>query len=169
MQRFLNYLTFIPWLLYFVELSRNAIKIINTNEINKEWLKKNFFNIFRFDTLILIGIFIYFMITYYHKADQIWLVEILLFSAINLYLYFNSYYDKNKTDYHIDTKDLSTILIILIIILIPLIYFVSTKNSLITYYILFGYTFFNFIIVYLAKKINDLIIKLILKKNHENK
>ena len=169
MQRFLNYLTFIPWLLYFVELSRNVIKIINTNEINKEWLKKNFFNIFRFDTLILIGIFIYFMITYYHTADQIWLVEILLFSAINLYLYFNSYYDKNKTDYHIDTKDLSTILIILIIILIPLIYFISTKNSLITYYILFGYTFFNFIIVYLAKKINDLIIKIILKRNHENK
>lgn len=168
MQRFFNYLSFIPWFLYCIELSRNAIKIVNTNKINKEWLKKNIFNIFRFDSLILIGIFIYFMLTY-HKANQIWLVEVLLFSAINLYLYFNSYYDKNKTDYHIDTKDLSTILIILLIILIPFIYFISTKNSLITYYILFGYTFFNFIIVYLAKTINDFIIKIILKRNHENK
>ena len=168
MQRFINYLTFIPWLLYCIELSRNAIKILNTTNINKKWLKKNFFNIFRFDSLILIAIFVYFTINY-NEADQIWLVEILLFSAINLYLYFNSYYDKNKSNYRIDTKDLSTILIILIIFLIPLFYFIATKNSLITYYILFSYSFFNFIIVFIAKKINDLIIKLIIKKKNENK
>lgn len=167
MQKFVNYLSFIPWLLYCIELSRNAIRIVNTTKTDKEWLKKNFFNIFRFDSLILIAIFIFFT-TSYHKANQIWLVEVLLFSAINLYLYFNSYYDKNKSDYRIDTKDLSTILIILIIFLIPLIYFICTNQILITYYILFGYSFLNFVIVYIAKKINDFIIKLIIKRKNED-
>ncbi len=168
MEIFINYLTFIPWLLYCIALSKYAIKTVNTTKINKEWVKKNILNIFRFDSLILIAIFIYFTISY-KTSKQIWLVEVLLFSAINLYLYFNSYYDKNKSNYEIDTKDLSTVLIILIIFLIPIIYFISTHNTSITYYILFAYNFFNFVIVYISKQINDLFIKLIQSKKHENK
>lgn len=167
MQRFIVYLTFIPWLLHFVEISKISLKSLKDMKHTKEWIKKNFFNVFRFDSLILFAIFIYFAINY-HNANQIWLVEVLLFSSIYLYLYINSYYDKNKSKSKITTRDFSTILILLILIIIPVVYYASTKNNLNTYYILFIYTFFNFIIVGLSKFINELVLKIIKRKNNED-
>lgn len=163
MQKYIVYLTFIPWILHFIEISKISLKSLNDMKSAKTWLKKNFFNVFRFDNLILFAIFIYFTINY-SSADQIWLVEILLFSAIYLYLYINSYYDKNKKNSKITSRDFSTILIVLILMLIPVIYYVSTKKIKITYYIFFGYTFFNFIIVGISKLINDLVLKIISKR-----
>ena len=94
MTKIIVYLTFIPWLLYFSSLCNNAIKDLKENKVTKKWIKENIFKIFHFENIILFAIFIYFS-AYYHNADQIWLVDVLLFSAINLYLFFNRYYDKN--------------------------------------------------------------------------
>lgn len=167
MTKFVVYLTFIPWLLYFSSVCKNAIKDLKRVKVNKEWIRKNIFKIFHFENIILFGIFIYFSANYKH-ANQIWLVDILLFSAINLYLFFNRYYDKNRNDSKIGTGDVSTILIILLLISIPLIYYVSTHNYVNTYYILFAYSFFNYLIVFIAKSINDLIMKIIRKRNSED-
>jgi len=49
----------------------------------------------------------------------------------------------------------------------PLMYYISTHDYGITYYILFGYSFFNYLLVFIAKVINDFIIKLVKKKNNE--
>lgn len=164
MNVFFTYLTFIPWFLYFAQISKNAIKDLKNNKLTFSWIKKNIFKIFHFETIILYAIFVYFAV-YYRDANQIWLVEILLFSAINLYLYINTFYDKNKNNEKIETRDISTILITLIIVILPIIYYVSTKNREITYYILFGYSFFGYLIAAMSSLLNNLIIKIIRKNN----
>ena len=165
MTKFIVFLTFIPWFLYFASLCKSAIQDLNDNKLTFSWIKDNFFKIFHFENLILIGIFIYFSIFYY-KANQIFLTEVLLFSAINLYLFINRYYDKNNTEYKIGNKDITTILIILMLILIPIVFYLVTKRYTITYFILFGYSFFNYIIVYIGKLINNLVYKLVRKHNN---
>ena len=167
MNKFFVYLSFIPWFLYFAQISKNAIKDLKVTKLSWDWVKKNFFKIFHFETIILYAIFIYFSI-YYKDASQIFLVEVLLFTAINLYLYINTFYDKNKNNSSIETKDISTILITLIIVIIPTIYFISTNNREVTYYILFGYSFFAYIIAIISTLINKLIIKIIRKKKNES-
>ena len=62
MTKFIVLLTFIPWFLYFASLCKSAIKDLN-QKIDKTWIKENIFNIFHFENLILIGIFIYFSIS----------------------------------------------------------------------------------------------------------
>lgn len=166
MFKFLVYLTFIPWLLYFITLSKNTIKVLKTNKLTKEWIKSNIFNIFHFENLILFGIFIFFSIAY-RSRDQIWLVDALLFSAINLYLFINTYYQKKKTNAKITNSDIPIILILIILTCIPFIFYASTHKYVIVYYILFAYIFFDYPIVYISKQINDLIIKMV-KKENEN-
>ncbi|MGN1371007.1 MAG: hypothetical protein ACI4XM_01820 [Candidatus Coprovivens sp.] len=168
MTKLIVLLTFIPWLLYFASLCKSAIKDLNDNKLCFTWIKNNFFKIFHFENLILIGIFVYFSINYY-KANQIWLVEVLLFGSINLYLFFNRYYDKNNIEYKIGNKDITTILIILFIVLLTISYYLTTNNHTLTYYIFFGYSFFNYIIVFLSKIINDLIYKIVRRHNNEIK
>lgn len=154
MKNIFVYLTFIPWLLHFALISKNSLRMQQKNKLSKKWLKKNFFKIFEFDKLILTGIFIYFSLLY-PDANQIWLVEIMLFGVINLYLYINDFYNKNKTkQFSYNTKEL---IIILLISLIPIIFFSITKNQNITYYIMFAYNFFNFLIIYICKILSNLI------------
>lgn len=164
MSKLFVYLSFIPWLIYFSSICNNAIKDLKKNKINKTWLKNNIFKIFHFQNIILFGIFVYFSI-YYYKAKQIWLVEILLFAAINLYLYINHYYDKNNSDEQLSSSDLPTILIILLLVMIPIIFYISTKNRLVTYFILFGYSFFNYLIVYVAAFIHKKLLDIFSKQN----
>lgn len=168
MTKFIVLITFIPWFLYFASLCKSAIQDLNNSKITFTWIKNNIFKIFHFENLILIGIFVYFSFNYY-KANQIWLVEVLLFSSINLYLFFNRYYDKNNTEYSIGNKDITTILIILFLVLLTIIYYLTTNQYTITYYILFIYSFFNYIVVFISKLINDLIYKLVRRHNNEIK
>ena len=76
MNMLLSYLSFIPYFIYLYLLIKEEL----LNEKNK---------IFRFDTLILVVIFIYF--AHYHVAY----VSKILFFTINLYLLVNKLYDKN--------------------------------------------------------------------------
>lgn len=168
MSKFIVLLTFIPWFLYFTSLCKSAIYNLNTNEISFKWIKENIFQIFNFGNLILVAIFVYFSIFHY-KANQIFLVEVLLFSAINLYLFVNRYYDKTNIEYKINNKDITTILIILMSSLIPIVFYLLTENETTTYFILFGYSFFNYIIVSISKLINDIIYKLVRRHNDEIK
>lgn len=164
MSRFVIYLTFIPWFLYFSLFCKDALYNFKDKKINLKWVKKNFFSIFHFPNIILFLIFIYFSMVY-KSADQIWITNVLLFSAIYLYLFINHYYDKYKSSKSVDSINLSTILIILIIVLIPIIYYISSNNYVNTYYILFGYSFFSHVIVYIAKLINDFLVNKVFKND----
>lgn len=141
-----------------------VLKKYNTTK----WVRKNIFKVFHFDSLILFAIYIYFN-SIYHNSSQLWLVNILLFGVINLYLYLNSFYDKNRINDKIHTDDISSILIVLLVSLIPIFYYASSKNVSITYYIMFGYIFFNYIVVKICLTINDFIIKIVLRRSNENK
>ncbi len=166
MTKFVVYLTFIPWFLYFSLLCKDALQGLKTDKITWEWFKKHIFSIFHFHNIILFAIFVYFS-SKYADADQIWITEVLLFTAINLYLYINHYYDKYKSVEHINSFNMSTILIILILTFIPIIFYVSTRNYRVTYYILFCYSFFNYVIVFIAKTINDFLLKRVFKNDKE--
>lgn len=166
MQRIIVILTFIPWFMFYSNSIKNSLKYLKDIDFNSEWLKKHLFQVFHFNDLILYGIFVYFTSNYY-KSNQIWLVSILLFTVINIYLYINSFYDKNRSKNKINYNDLSQLLIILFLSIIPVVYYILTKEYIITYYILFGFNFFNFIIVLLARYINKKLIKLIKTHNDE--
>ena len=168
MSKFIVLLTFIPWFLYFASLCKSAIYNLNENKITWNWIKDNIFKIFHFENLILIGLFVYFSI-YHYKANQIFLVEILLFTSINLYLFINRYYDKTNVEYKIGNKDITTIFVILFITLIPIMFYLTTNREVITYFILFGYSFFNYIIVFISKFINNIIYKIVRRHNNEIK
>ena len=168
MKTYIVYLTFIPWVLYFISICKKAVYEIKGKKINKEYLKKNFWRIFPFDTLILTAIFI-FVSKFYKGASQIWLAKILLFASINLYLYINTFYDESRKKFNLGTGDISTMLILLIIIMGPIIFYVATHMYTITYYILFGFSFFYFPISYLSKSINNLLLRIVRKKNNETK
>jgi len=166
MQKFIIILSFIPWLLYFLSICINAIKDLDENKLSSDWIKENIFKIFHFESLILFGIFVYFS-TYYFKSSQIWLVDSLLFAAINLYLFINFYYDKNRYDTKLESKHIPLLLIIIIFIFIPIIFYLITKRYQITYYILFAYIFFNYIIVIISNLIYKGILLLIGHKNEK--
>ena len=166
MKKIMILASFIPWLLYFFSLCKNTLKDVKANEINSEWIKNNFLKVFHLDNLILFAIFIIFT-SIYHSSGKIFLTKILLFSSINLYLLANRYYDKNKYQYNIGNDDISTILILVIISLIPISIYNITGWYTVSYSIMFAFAFFNYFIVILAKKINDLLIKRTKRKNEK--
>lgn len=168
MEKLFIYITFAIWFIYFISISKNNLKYLKKNNKDKNWIKKNIFKVFHFDSLILFAIFIFFN-GIYQNSSQLWLVRILLFGVINLYLYLNSFYDMNRIKDKIHTDDISSILLILLISLIPIIYFISSNNVNITYYVMFGYIFFNYIIVNLCLSINNFLFKIVLRRNNENK
>lgn len=166
MKVYLIYLTFIPWILYFLSICKKALNEIKNKKINLEYIKKNFLRIFPFDTLILTALFV-FVAKFYKEADQLWLAKVLLFSSINLYLYINTFYDESKKKIKIGAGDISTILILVILMLIPIVFYVAFHKYTITYYILFVYSFFYYPITIISKTINNFLLKLV-RRNNEN-
>lgn len=163
MTRIIISLTFIPWILYLVSSSSRVIKEFRVQKINKEFLKNNLFNLFRLDTIVLILVFIFFSVTY-PSADQIWLIRVLLFVSINLYLLLNSIYDKRNKE-KLLKKEYNIIFLLVILMLIPIVFYLISKKYTIAYYIMFGYSILNGLIVLLCSIINNKINKF--KKKHE--
>ena len=86
MQKILIFLTFIPWFFYYFSQTKSNLKIINNNKEDNSW-RKNFLDIIPLNNIILYAILIYFS-SYYNDSSSIFIVRIMLFSAINLYLFF---------------------------------------------------------------------------------
>ena len=163
MRKFIVLISFIPWLLFFLYKCKNTLKDLKNKRVTGEWIKKNILSLFHFDNLILFAIFLFFC-KIYKDSDQIYLTKILLFSSINLYLLINQFYEKKYHKTTIGVEDISTILIIIFLSLIPIIFYTITGHYTITYYIMFAYNFANFLIVFLSKIINDALIKRIKKR-----
>lgn len=163
MTRIIISLTFIPWILYLVSSSSRVIKEFRGQKINKEFFKNNLFNLFRLDTIVLVLVFIFFSATY-PSADQIWLIRVLLFISINLYLLLNSIYDKKNKE-KLVKKEYNIIFLLVILMLIPIVFYLISKKYTTAYYIMFGYSVLNGLIVLLCSIINNKINKT--KKKHE--
>lgn len=163
MTRIIISLTFIPWILYLVSSSSRVIKEFRGQKINKEFFKNNLFNLFRLDTIVLVLVFIFFSVTY-PSADQIWLIRVLLFISINLYLLLNSIYDKKNKE-KLVKKEYNIIFLLVILMLMPIVFYLISKKYTTAYYIMFGYSVLNGLIVLLCSIINNKINKI--KKKHE--
>ena len=163
MTRIIISLTFIPWILYLVSSSSRVIKEFRGQKINKEFFKNNLFNLFRLDTIVLVLVFIFFSVTY-PSADQIWLIRVLLFISINLYLLLNSIYDKKNKE-KLVKKEYNIIFLLVILMLIPIVFYLISKKYTTAYYIMFGYSVLNGLIVLLCSIIYNKINKI--KKKHE--
>ena len=158
MTKLVVFLTFIPWLAYFILSTIKNIKKTRNEKMTIKYINENIFNIFRFDTIILISILIYFSLSY-PKSDQIWLARVLLFATINLYLFVNRLYDKVEKKDQLNKKERNIAFLSILISLIPVIFYICTKKYQITYYIMFGLGFFNYFITIICKYILEKIKK----------
>ena len=158
MTKLVVFLTFIPWLAYFILSTIKNIKKIRNEKMSIQYIKENIFNIFRFDTIILILIYIYFSLSY-PSSDQIWLVRVLLFATINLYLFVNRIYDKVENNNQLNKKERNIVFLSVLISLIPIILYIFTEEYQIVYYLMFGLGFFNYIITIICKFILEKIRK----------
>lgn len=153
------YITFIPWFLHYGFSTFKALKLTKSMKFNFKWLKKNFNKIFHIEELLLIAIFVY--LSNYGNQTFSNIVHQMLFSAMNLYLFVNSFYDKRTdTTNKIGLSDLKEIIILFFIACIPFIYFIRTENMLYTYYLMFSYGFLNFIFVLISRLISFIIGKI---------
>ena len=146
--RIINYITFIPWILFFGKLVKMALKETKNKKLDIKWFKKYFSTIMHFDIIILILLFIYF------ASFKDSFVNKMLFSVMNLYLFVNTFYDKrNISDKKLDKSDIFPSIIILLISLIPFIlYTLKVIKLTTTYTILFIYSVFAYILVILIRK-----------------
>ncbi len=135
MNTLMTYISIIPYLFYLFFLTKD--ELLNTKKGK---------DIFRFDTLILVFIFVYF--TQYEMV----LVNKLLFFTINLYLLVNKLYDKNlKKKLSLKKDFLKIIFIYLLAFLLFLPYILKHKLTL-SYYLAFALILaIHFIVVFVKK------------------
>ena len=154
LNNYITILTFIPWLLIFI---KSIIKNLNNDnylKYNFKYLKTNFFKIFRLELLFLIVVFFYFAS---YKLD---FVSEYLFVVINLYLFVNSFYEKKiklKKDFY--SENLSNLIFLFFIIIIPIIIYVFKNNLIITYKIMFIYLFLEYPLILIINTLSKTIKK----------
>ena len=144
MQKILIFLTFIPWFFYYFSQTKSNLKIIKNNKEDNSW-SKNFLDIIPLNNIILYAILIYFS-SYYDNSSSIFIVRIMLFSAINLYLFFNTISRKDYITIFEDSKESIPIKYILIA-LIPIISFFFTKQHMMTYYLMISFNILNYLLI----------------------
>ena len=145
MKRIIILITFIPWFLYFYSENKTILKIISTKKDNKNYFKDNFFSLIPLTNIILYAILSYFSISY-KTSENIFVVRVLLFSAINLYLFFSTI---SKKDYilNMDNKEERLSFKYYLIALIPIIFFLVTKKHMTTYYIMLSLNLLAYFII----------------------
>ena len=142
MERIIVIITFIPWFLYFYSEIKSITKIIKSNMDNEHYIKDNWFNIFPITNIILYAILIYFSIIY-NEATNIFAVRVMLFSAINLYLFFNNI---SKKDYVLifENSNEKISLKYVFLALLPVVFYLFSTKQMITYSIMMALNIFAF-------------------------
>lgn len=141
METILVYLSVIPWIFYY---SINIFKTLIDID------KKRALSLFRFDSVILILIFMYFV--YFNKTFVIQ----MLFATMNLYFFINRLYEKNinrnniKKVYKKNRGLLGVLYLFMILFIIVLERFLKLSYF---YYCLFGLSFFINVIIYGLKRL----------------
>ena len=147
-------LTFIPWLCHYAYYCNIALVEMAKTKVNGTYLKNNFNRIFRLETLLLMSLFMYF--TTYHNLT----VNIMLFMVINLYLFINIFYDNRYRNKKIIKRfDFFVIIPLLIISILPFIYYLINNHLTLLYKILFGYGFLAYALVLIIYFIKNKIKK----------
>lgn len=141
MEKVIIYLSAISWLLYY---SVNIFKTIIDLD------KKSVFSLFRFDSIILILIFVYIV-----SFNRTFVIQ-MLFATINLYLFINRLYERNINQKRIKKVISSNKLLLSVLYILAFTWIIVAENILklsYFYYSLFILSFFINIIIYELKKI----------------
>ena len=146
MKRIITIITFIPWFLYYYSETKSLLKTIKNNKENDT--KESIFKLLPINNLVLYSVLIYFSIAY-KNANNIFVVRILLFSAINIYLFFNTISEK---DYilNINKKEERISFKYYVFAIIPILFYLITKKQMATYYIMLIYNFFAYLFIKLV-------------------
>ncbi len=142
---YIKLITFIPWIIYFLEIMYYRIGILEKNDLEKKkyfhHLNKNFFTSINMKEILLFVIFMIFI-----QYENTTVLEIL-FSAMYVYLIIDFFHTLRADCKKIEHKSL---LIESIIIVGGLIAFFILKNHLYTTYILmFAVSILSTFIIYL--------------------
>lgn len=142
---YIKLITFIPWIIYFLEIMYYRIGILEKNDLEKKkyfhHLNKNFFTSINMKEILLFVIFMIFI-----QYENTTVLEIL-FSAMYVYLIIDFFHTLRADCKKIEHKSL---MIESIIIVGGLIAFFILKNHLYTTYILmFAVSILSTFIIYL--------------------
>lgn len=142
---YIKLITFIPWIIYFLEIMYYRIGILEKNDLEKKkyfhHLNKNFFTSINMKEILLFVIFMIFI-----QYENTTVLEIL-FSAMYVYLIIDFFHTLRADCKKIEHKSL---MVESIIIVGGLIAFFILKNHLYTTYILmFAVSILSTFIIYL--------------------
>lgn len=143
---YITFLTFIPWIIIFIITSLKNL----TKELSFKYLFKNFFKIFRFDTLFLIIVFFYF--ASFNKD----FVNKYLFTVINIYLCVNSIYEpKPKFERGFFKKNILNLIILLLFLIAPPLLFLIFNNLLLSYIFMLLFLFFDYLFIFFISSLSS--------------
>lgn len=154
MNKIIILITLIPWVLYCIFLSKN--NLIKLKENHFVLSNINIKELLPIKNIVLFIVFIIISIIY-KDSNQIELVNSLLFSSINIFLFIYSYYENNEFELDINSKDILSIILMAKTILIIMIISLTLKDILTIYNILFACSILNIIILYVSNKIISIV------------
>ena len=161
MNKYLVFITFIPWLIIFIISILNNLNNDSYKKFSFKYLTKNFFKIFRIDLLFLIIMF------YYFTSFNLDFVSMYLFAVMNIYLCVNSFYEhKKKLKDNFFKTNLISLILLSFITLIPFLIYYFHKDLVLAYRIMLLYLFLEYIIIIVISFLARLITKVLkLKKD----
>lgn len=157
--KYITILTFVPWLFIYIT---SIIKNLNHRKYQKfswDYLKKNFFRIFRIDTLFLIIVYFYF------ASFDMEFVSQYLFAVICIYLFVNSFYEKNKPLAKNFWKQyIGEILLLFIYMILPILFYYLKHNLVFTYKWMLISLFLEYFLILIVSIIVRVLKKIFKKK-----
>lgn len=144
----MNYLklaTFIPWIIYFIEIMLYRIGVIETQELDKKryfkYINKNFFSSINMKEVLLFCIFVIFL-----QYENTTVLEIL-FPAMYVYLIIDFFHTLAENCKKIDHKSLMVLTVILIVAIIA--FFIWKNRLYTTYTLMFVVSILSSFLVYI--------------------
>lgn len=145
MLRVIKYLTFVPWILYFIEIMLFRIGVIETYKLDKKkyfkHINENLFSSINIKEIVLLVIFILFM-----QHNNTAVLEIL-FATFYIYLLFDFFQTLAKYCKKIINKSLMVQSVLLVILIIS--FFIVTNKLYTTYILMFAASILSSFIIYM--------------------
>lgn len=137
--------TFIPWIIYFIEIILYRIGVIETQGMDKKryfkYINKNFFSSINVKEVFLFSIFVIFI-----QYENTTVLE-MLFPAMYLYLTIDFFHSLAQDCKKIEHKSLMVISVILVVALVA--FFIFKDHLYTTYILMFAVSILSSFLIYL--------------------
>lgn len=143
--KYIKLATFIPWILYFIEIMLYRIGVIESKNLDKKkyfkYLNENFFSSINMKELLLFSIFLIFM-----QYENTTVLEIL-FTTVYIYLLIDFFQTLAEGCKKIKYKRLMVASVILVVAIIS--FFLVTNHLYTTYILMFAVSLMSSFIIYI--------------------